>query len=66
MLVLTRRLDENIIIGDDIVITVLKIIGKEVRLGVTAPKNVTIDREEIHNRKRSDHGSVLDNTYPAT
>lgn len=48
MLVLTRRSDQRIVIGDDIVITVLEIKGDTVRLGIDAPRSVTVHREEVH------------------
>lgn len=47
MLILTRRIGETIIIGDDIEVTVLGVQGTQVRVGVKAPKNVVVDREEI-------------------
>ena len=50
MLVLTRRVGENLIIGDNITIQVLGISGKQVRLGIDAPKEVSIHREEIYQR----------------
>jgi len=51
MLVLTRRLGETIVIKDDIAITVIGIKGERIRLGITAPKEVTVDRQEIHDRR---------------
>jgi carbon storage regulator len=51
MLVLTRRLGETIVIDGDISITVVAIQGDRVRIGVTAPKDVTIDRQELHERR---------------
>lgn len=51
MLILTRRVGETIIINDDIKVTVLGVKGQQVRIGVEAPKEVTVDREEIHARK---------------
>jgi carbon storage regulator CsrA len=51
MLVLTRTLGEQIVIDGDIVVTVTAIEGNKVRLGVQAPKSVSIDRAEIHQRK---------------
>lgn len=51
MLILTRRLQETLIIGDDIEVTVLGIKGNQVRLGVKAPDDVSVDREEIRHRK---------------
>lgn len=50
MLVLTRHIDQKIIIGDDITISVLGIQGNHVRLGFTAPKDVSVHREEIYLR----------------
>lgn len=48
MLILTRRVEERIFIGDDIVLSVLEIEGTRVKLGLEAPKNISILREEIH------------------
>jgi carbon storage regulator len=48
VLVLTRRTDQRIVIGDDIVITVLEVKGDTVRLGIDAPRAVTVHREEVH------------------
>lgn len=50
MLILTRRISESIYIDDDICITVLGVKGHQVRLGLTAPKDVSIHREEIYQR----------------
>ncbi len=50
MLVLSRRLDESLIIADDIKITVLGISGNQVRIGIAAPKDVSVHREEIYLR----------------
>ena len=51
MLILTRRVGETIRINDDITVTVLGVQGMQVRIGVSAPKNVAVDREEIAIRK---------------
>jgi carbon storage regulator CsrA len=50
MLILSRRVGESVVIGEDISITVLRVKGDHVRLGVTAPKSVTVHREEISDR----------------
>lgn len=50
MLILTRRTGETIVIGDDVTVTVLGVKGTQVRLGVNAPKETSVHREEIYNR----------------
>jgi carbon storage regulator len=54
MLILTRRVSESIIINDDINITVLGVKGHQVRLGITAPKDITVHREEIHQKIKAE------------
>lgn len=51
MLILTRNVGELLHIGDDITVTVLGIRGQQVRLGIQAPREVTVDREEIRERR---------------
>jgi len=50
MLVLTRRVGEAVRVGDDILVTVVSLNGKEIRIGISAPKNVAVYREEIYER----------------
>lgn len=61
MLILTRRVGETLVIGDDVSITVLGVKGNQVRVGINAPKDVSVHREEIyeriHNEKTTDDKS---------
>ena len=56
MLILTRRLQESLIVGDNIKVTVLSIKGNQVRLGIDAPKHIEVHREEIYNRIQQNGG----------
>jgi len=58
-LVLTRKTGESILIGDDITITVLSVSGSQTRFGITAPKDIAVDRLEI--RAKKDAGPVSGN-----
>jgi carbon storage regulator len=48
VLILTRRVGENVIVGDDIVISVIEVRGEAVRIGIQAPRSVTVHREEVY------------------
>jgi len=63
VLILTRRVGEKVMIGDEISVTVLRVKGNQVRLGVEAPKSVSVQREEIFNRMKHEaegHGEPGD------
>jgi carbon storage regulator len=54
MLILTRRVTESLMIGNDVIVTILGIKGNQVRVGVNAPKDVAVHREEVFERIRSE------------
>ncbi len=54
MLILTRRVGETLMIGDSINVTVLGVKGNQIRLGITAPRDVTVHREEVFQRSHGD------------
>ncbi len=62
MLILTRRIGETIIIGDNVHITILGIKGNQVRVGVNAPKDVAVHREEIYQRIATEKTQSLEDT----
>jgi len=56
MLILTRRVQEALLIGDDVTVTVLSVNGNQVRLGIDAPKSIPVHREEIYHRTKETGG----------
>ena len=57
MLILTRRVGESVVIGEDVTVTVLGVKGNQVRIGINAPKTVAVHREEIFERIKSGRGA---------
>ena len=62
MLILTRRVGETVMIGNEVTVTVLGVKGNQVRIGVNAPKDVSVHREEIYERikREEDQGKSAD------
>jgi carbon storage regulator len=60
MLILTRRAGESLMIGEDVSITVLGVKGNQVRIGIDAPKEVSVHREEIYDRIQGDDDQELE------
>jgi len=66
MLILTRRVGETLMIGDEVTVTVLGVKGNQVRIGVNAPKEVAVHREEIYDRiKREQETSHVSGESPS-
>lgn len=60
MLILTRRVGETLMIGDDVSVTVLGVKGNQVRIGIDAPKDIAVHREEIYERIRQEQMGEAD------
>lgn len=60
MLILTRRVGETVTINDDVRVTVLGVKGNQVRLGITAPKDVAVHREEVYDRIQAEKAGLND------
>jgi carbon storage regulator len=58
VLILTRRVGESVMIGDEVAVTVLRVKGNQVRLGVNAPKSISVQREEIFQRIKREAGQA--------
>ena len=61
MLILTRRMGESVMIGDQVTVTVLGVKGGQVRLGFTAPPNVAVHREEVYERIKAETSANISN-----
>lgn len=59
MLVLTRRVGETVMIGNDVVVTVLGVNGNQARIGIAAPKEVPVYRQELADRIKAENGGKL-------
>ena len=60
MLIITRRAGERIMVGDDIVVEIMEIVGNSVRVGISAPRSVPVYREEIYAAVRDEDGGAAD------
>ena len=62
MLIITRRAGERIMVGDDVVVEVMEIVGNSVRIGINAPRSVSVYREEIYTAVRDENRAAADAT----
>ena len=65
MLILTRRVGETLMIGDEVTVTVLGVKGNQVRIGVNAPRDVAVHREEIYERIKREQALAAADSGPA-
>jgi carbon storage regulator len=66
MLVLTRRCGEQLVIADDIIVTVVAVEGNKIRLGIDAPPWIRVDRQEVHDRRLADQAAVSASSWENT
>jgi carbon storage regulator len=66
MLILTRRVGEGLKIGDEVTVTVLRVKGDQVRLGIEAPNSIAVHREELSERLEREASEATSDTLPAT
>lgn len=64
MLILTRKVSEKIMLGDDVTITVLGVRGNQVRIGIIAPNNISVHREEIFLKIKAEKGTPYERKPP--
>ena len=60
MLILTRRVNESLIVGDEVTVTVVAVKGNQVRLGVNAPRDIAVHREEVYERLKNEDAQQLE------
>jgi carbon storage regulator len=59
MLILSRKVNESLMIGDDVSVTVLSIKGGQIRIGISAPRDIAVHRQEIYEKIRQERGGEL-------
>ena len=59
MLILSRKVNESLMIGDDVSVTVLSIKGGQIRIGISAPRDIAVHRQEIYEKIRQERGGEI-------